>query len=204
MSESSAVPYMTVDEYLNFEEGSKVRHEYVEGQIFAMSGSTEAHNLICVNLLTAVHAHLEGTGCRAFTNDMKVHVKAANSFYYPDIMITCEPFVAKAVSKSAPILIAEVLSPSTKQIDRREKLVAYRKIDSLMEYLLVHQTEMLIEMHRKDANGLWRVSEVRGSDELCLESLPGSIFRIPVPKIYSGLELPHLVEEEEDEYELVT
>jgi len=203
MSESSppSLQNVTVEEYLKLEERSSTRHEFVSGCVFAMAGATDAHNIICGNLFSAVHAHLRGTVCMAYVNDMKLHIKAASSFYYPDIMVTCEPFKAKSVFKVSPVLIVEVLSPSTKQIDRREKLVAYRKLDLLREYVIVHQNRMLIEIHRKQSDGQWQVNELRATDKLTLESLPGGVFCIPVADIYDRIELPRLVEESEDEYE---
>ena len=204
MSETSPKPYLTIDEYLRSEEHSKVRREYVDGHVFAMSGSTDAHNVICVNMVAKLHAHLRGTGCRVYSNDMKVHVKAANSFYYPDIMVTCEPFAAKSVFKFSPVLIVEILSPSTRQIDRREKLVAYRKLESLQEYVVVHQHKALLEVYCKVAGNQWQVKELRRSDELSLQSLPRPPLRFLVDEIYESVDLPLVVEEETEEYELAT
>lgn len=197
MSESAALPYMTEDEYLNFENSSNRRHEYLDGQVFAMTGSTQAHNLICVNLLSRLHAHLQGSRCRCFINDVKVHVKAARSFYYPDLMVTCESFAASSVLVTSPVLIIEVLSPSTQQIDRREKLVAYRKIDSLQEYVLVHQRKMLVEIYRRSTQDNWHLFKLSSSDALLLESMPEKVLSIPVPEIYGGMDLPTLVKEGE-------
>lgn len=203
MSKKVPHPNMTVDEYLRFEESSNCRHEFVEGQVFAMTGSTEAHNVICVNLLTRIHSHLRGTGCRAFINDMKVHVKAANSFYYPDIMVTCEPFQSDSVFKSSPVLLVEVLSKSTRQVDKREKLVAYRKLSTLQEYVIVHQYKMFVELYSKDADGTWQCILLSRSDELVLRSLPGGDLTIPVGDIYETIDIPLIVEEENEEYEFV-
>jgi Uma2 family endonuclease len=201
MSKSLTSSTMTSEEYLEFEANSDVRHEYVDGQVFTMSGATEAHNVICGNLFTRLHSHVRGSGCRAFINDMKVHVKAANSFYYPDIMVTCEVFEAKSVFKASPVLIVEVLSPSTRQIDCREKLVSYRKLDSLREYVLVRQNKMLVEVYCKGAGGKWQVNQFRKSDQLELESLPGGPLTIDVSEIYAEVEPLSLVEEEEGEYQ---
>lgn len=197
----TALSYMTPDEYLSFEQNSKIKHEYVDGQIFAISGATEAHNIICSNILVSLHSRLAGTRCRAFIADMKVHVKASNSFYYPDIMVTCKPLDPKALYKSSPVLIVEVLSPSTKQIDRREKLVAYRKLESLQEYILVHQNKSLIEHYRKDSEGKWSLCELGKHDELCIGSLPGGAYSLKVSEIYGEVAPPFVVREEEAEYE---
>lgn len=201
MTEPSRVPNMTIEEYLELEERSTARHEYVHGQLFAMTGASEAHNVICVNLITRIHPHLRGTGCRAFINDMKVRVEAANSFYYPDIMVTCEPFQSTSVFKTSPALIIEVLSPSTKHIDLREKLVMYRQLASLQEYVVVYQDRVLIEVYRKHADGEWEFGTLRKPDQLCLESLPGKPLQIPVCEVYDELDLPPLVREAEEEYQ---
>jgi Uma2 family endonuclease len=201
MSQPYKVHKLTVEEYLELEERSNVRHEYIDGQIFAMTGATDSHNVICGNLYSLVHAHVRGTGCLAYINDMKVQVKVNRSFYYPDIMVTCEPFQAKSVFKSLPVLIVEVLSPSTRQVDRREKLVAYRKLSSLREYAIVYQDRKQIEIHRKSPDGQWEIETLRGSDELSLQSLNVPL-RIPVSAIYEDVVLSPLVEESEEEYEL--
>ncbi len=200
MSQFSKVPDLTVDEYLAQEERANVRHEYVKGQVFAMTGATEAHNVINGNLYALIHHHLRGSGCRAFMTDMKVRVEIANSFYYPDIMVTCEPFEAKSVYKQLPVLIAEVLSPSTKHIDRREKLVAYRQLSSLRQYLIIHQNRYRIEIYQKDADGQWQVSILGKNDLVFLDSLPSRL-DVPIAAIYDGIILEPFVEEEEEDYE---
>jgi Uma2 family endonuclease len=201
MSEPSKVPYMTVEEYLKHEDFAMVRHEYVRGQIFAMTDATEAHNVICGNLFTRVHAHVRGSGCRAFMNDMKVRVEVSDSFYYPDMMVTCEPFEAKSVYKASPVLIIEALSPSTRQIDRREKLVAYQQLSSLQEYVIVHQSKPLVELYRKQEDGKWTVSMLRTFDKLYLQSLPNKPFSVPVREIYEDLDFSSFVEESTEDYE---
>jgi Uma2 family endonuclease len=195
---------MTVEEYLAFEERSQTRHEYLDGQVFVMTGAKDAHNVINVNLTAKLHSHLQGTGCRVYSSDMKVHVKACNSFYYPDLIVTCEPVVADSVFKTQPRLIIEILSRSTATIDRREKLVNYRKLDSLCEYVLIAQHKMYVELHRKDADGTWSVQKLGRSDELVLESFPNDSLRIGMYEIYEGLDVPSRVEEEEEEYDFTT
>jgi Uma2 family endonuclease len=135
-------------------------------------------------------------------NDMKVRVEAANCFYYPDVMVTCEPLEPRSVYINKPVLIIEVLSQSTAQIDRREKLVAYKKLSSLQEYVIVHQNKQLVEVHRKQSNGRWMVSVLRQSERLNLESIPNKPFSLPVSAIYKGLDLSAFVEESEEEYSI--
>lgn len=193
---------MTVEEYLKFDERGSVRHEYVRGQVFAMSGSTDSHNVISMNLAGALFNHLQGSVCRVYHNDMRLRLEAANCFYYPDIMVSCEPIRAKSVFKQAPRLIVEVLSPSTKSVDRREKLVAYKELESLRQYILVHQDRMRVEVHTRVSNSRWDSITLSRSDELVLEALPDKPLCVSVSKIYQGLDLPSVVEESEEEYEL--
>lgn len=202
MSESENLRYISAGEYLDSEERASTKHEYVRGQVFAMSGASEAHNVICGNLFAKLHELLRGTGCRAFIADMKVRVQAEDSFYYPDIMVSCEPFEAKSVVKHAPRLIVEVTSPSTRQIDRREKLVAYRQLPSLRQYAIVHQNKVFIELYTRISETEWQQLTLTRSDELCLEALPDSALIVPVSSIYEGVNMPSMVEEGEQEYEL--
>lgn len=193
---------MTEEEYLRREGSATIRHEYVEGYVFAMTGATEAHNVICGNIFTFLHGRLSGGPCRAFINDMKVNVKSARAYYYPDIMVTCEPFDAKSVYKSAPVLLVEVLSPSTSAIDRREKLIAYQKLQTLKEYLIVHQDRQQVEIHQRTSERNWECLIVTPGDELLLESLPGGPVSLSFELIYRGYDPPRRVKEIEEDYEL--
>jgi Uma2 family endonuclease len=190
-------------EYLLAEESSTVRHEFVDGYVFAMSGSTDAHNIVSGNIFGFIHGHLRGGPCRAYTNDMKVKIESARSFYYPDVMVTCEQFQAKTVLKTEPVLLVEVLSPSTAAIDRREKLIAYQKIETLKEYLVVHQDRQQVELYRKEADGQWSVIVLTAGDELVLESLPTGPISLPFTTIYEGYNPPSRVKEDELTYDLV-
>lgn len=119
----SPVKLISVDEYLNLEQDAEIRHEYVAGQIYAVAGASEAHNLIVGNILALLRPHLQGSSCRSFVSDMKVKVKTqqADIFYYPDLLVTCDPNDNKKYFKTNPNLIVEVLSDSTKITDRRGK-----------------------------------------------------------------------------------
>ena len=146
---------LDVDDYLRGEQDSSIRHEYVAGQTFAMAGADEAHNRISLNLAFHLRAGTRGTPCAVFINDMKLRVMACDAFYYPDVMLSCEPGDRKALYKADPSLIAEVLAPSTEAIDRREKLIAYRTLPSLCYYLLVAQDRRWVEVYTRHANGGW-------------------------------------------------
>lgn len=200
MRDRSEMRRISEQEYLSAEEGSSVRHEYVDGYVFAMSGATEAHNVICGNVFSFLHAHLLGAPCRAFMNDMKVRIEEAQTFYYPDIMITCEPYDAKSVSKSNPVVLIEVLSPSTAQIDRREKLIAYQKIASLKEYVILHQDRQRFDLYRRTPDGVWESFVFAPGQNLVLESLPGGHVLLPMSTIYQGCDPPGRVKECADSY----
>ena len=104
---------LSVADYLEGELRSQVRHEYVGGRVFAMAGASEAHNLIAGNLYTVLRAHVQNRGCRTFMSDMKVRVEKMQAFYYPDVLVTCDPEDIEQYHKSQPCLMIEVLSPAT-------------------------------------------------------------------------------------------
>ena len=156
----SPLNLLTVEEYLKSEQDGEIRHEYVAGQIFAMAGASEEHNLIVGNIFALLRPHLRGSSCRAFVSDMKVKVKAqkADIFYYPDLLVTCDPNDRERYFKTNPNLIVEVLSDYTETTDKRENRINYQTIDSLQEYVLVSQDEIKVEIYRKDNKGNWTVS----------------------------------------------
>lgn len=177
---------LSVEEYLQREESSEERHEYVSGRIFAMVGSTEAHNAIVVNLTVAIGSQVRGSGCRAFSTDMKLRVEATNSFYYPDVMVSCESYEARAIFKQAPCLLIEVLSPSTADIDRREKLLAYQTIASLHEYAIVYQDERRVELYKRRGNE-WAVTVHTGADSFVLTPAAGLELNLSLDEVYEGV-----------------
>lgn len=201
MSEPKLIKNMSVDEYLEYEEQSQSRHEYVRGQLFAMAGATDAHNIIAGNLHAALHGYLAGSGCKVYIHDMKVRVEEADCFYYPDIMVTCEPFQSRSVFKAMPILIIEVLSKSTRQIDKREKLLAYRELPTLKYYVLVHQNRCRIEFYMRTGSDEWTLTTLQKSDALTLDILPKKPFEMAVSSGYAEVDVPSTVEEDEEEYE---
>jgi Uma2 family endonuclease len=199
MAEQVQIGFMTEEEYLQAEEKSTIRHEYVDGCVFAMSDSADAHNVISGNLFSLLRSHLRGTQCRAYHVAMKVRIESANSYYYPDIMVTGEPFAAESVSKQSPVLLIEVLSPSTASVDTREKLVAYRKISSLRQYVIVHQTQQLVEVYSRNSDMKWEMTTLSGDSTLVLESIPNGPLNVRLSVIYDGYNPPHRVKEEEEE-----
>jgi Uma2 family endonuclease len=169
----SPLNILTVEEYLEAEESSDIRHEYVAGQIFAMAGASEEHNLIVTNIIAILRPHLRGSSCRAFVSDMKVKIKIrnANIFYYPDLIVTCDPEDKERYFKTHPNLIIEVLSSSTATIDKREKRINYQSIDSLKEYVLIYQNQIKVEVYRQDDQGNWSTEVLGKEDKLHLNSV---------------------------------
>ena len=137
MGHAAQKPVFTAAEYLVWEAGQTERHEFVDGEVFAMAGAEDRHVTVAMNMAFALRQHLTGSPCRTYMSDMKLHVAAANQYFYPDVLVTCSPLdQANATVKSEPKLIAEVLSPSTAAYDRGLKFGLYRALPSLQEYVL--------------------------------------------------------------------
>jgi Uma2 family endonuclease len=161
-SEARRQRLITVDEYLTLEAESTVRHEYIGGEIYAFAGANERHNLIVANLVTALRVAARQTECRVYPSDMLLRA-ADDLFYYPDVMTVCDPEDTGTSFKSRPCTVIEVLSPSTSSTDRREKLLAYRRIPSLQSYVIVYQDERRARTYWRDVHGAWWDAEVGGT-----------------------------------------
>jgi len=146
--------YIGVAEYLEREKDSPVRHEYVDGQLYAMAGASDRHNRIALNLASRLNDHLNGGPCEVFMADMKVIVDPV-VYYYPDVVVTCDPPGGDPYVRTQPRLIIEVVSPSTERLDRHEKSFAYRRVPSLQEYILVLQDRMQVELYRRQSGDEW-------------------------------------------------
>ena len=143
-----SLPRLTAAEYLDWENQQEIRHELVDGYLYAMTGASLRHDEISMNLAAALHNHLVGSSCRVYKSDIKVQV--ANNYYYPDIIVRCDDgqSIANEFSLADPKVIIEVLSPSTQRFDRGDKRLAYQQKISLTYYLLVSQDSMLVEHFR--------------------------------------------------------
>ncbi len=180
-------PDLTYAEYLDFEHESQIKHEFVNGQAFAMAEEGENHNLIVGNLVALIHPHLRESGSRLFALAMKLAISTANNAtYYPDVMVVCDRTDSDQYVKQKPCLLVEVLSPSTALLDRREKLFNYQKLESLQEYVLVSQSELKVELYRKDLDGGWLVQSLGAGDSLDLQSID---LAIALSEIYEDVEL---------------
>jgi Uma2 family endonuclease len=179
---------LDLSDYLAFDDGSPLRHEYLGGNVYAMTGGSMRHNRIALNLASALMGQLDGSPCQVFINDMKLHVQAADSVYYPDVLVHCGSGVAgnaKVVTSAA--LIVEVLSDSTEQIDRREKRVAYQRLAGLRAYWVVSQDEQQIEVHQRDAHGTWTLRQCQPGDVLDTAGLTPQ--PLTFTEVYAGTDI---------------
>jgi Uma2 family endonuclease len=178
---------ITVEDYLAGEQASNVRREFIGGAVYAMAGASEEHNTISLSIASALRAHLRGKPCRVFIADLKVRLQIARTdiFYYPDVMVTCDPHDQDRYFKRHPKVLIEVLSESTDHIDRREKFLSYTQIESLEEYVLVAQDQMEVTVFRRAKN--WHPEVLRQPDQpLCLASLD---FSLPLRDVYEGVKV---------------
>ena len=166
-------PVLSHREYLEGEQRSVIRHEYLAGQVFAMAGAGENHHRISLNIAFHLRTATRGKLCGVFISDMKLRVEQNDAYYYPDVMLTCDPADSESLYKRSPCLVVEVLSPSTEAIDRREKLIAYRNLPSLRYYLLVAQEKRQVECYMRDAENRWRltVCDNEGTLEIVCDDL---------------------------------
>lgn len=158
---------LTPEEYLEFERKSEERHEYFDGEIFAMSGAKRNHNKITTNISGLVWQHLKGKNYESYSSDMRVFVPETGLYTYPDLVVVCgEPKFKDNVFDTLlnPVLLVEVLSESTESYDRGKKFQHYRSIETLREYVLVAQDEARIEKYIKTGDGFWLLSEAVGID----------------------------------------
>ena len=158
MSAAAEKLHLSEADYLEWESRAKDKHEYIAGEIFAMAGASERHNRIALNIAFHLRLATRGHSCRAFMSDMKLRVATHRSYYYPDVMLVCDDSDQHPIYKTAPCFIAEVLSPSTANIDQREKWLHYRDIPSLRYYLLVDADHL-------NARLLTRVSQDRWTEQ---------------------------------------
>ena len=186
MTPAQSHALVSVEDYLQAEEHSTVRHEYLGGVLHAMSGGRNVHNLVASNLLAALWSRLGDGPCLAYNSNTKVRIRAAHHtrFYYPDVSVVCKPNPPDHLYQDHPVLVAEVLSDSSRRVDSGEKLEAYCTIPSLETYLMVEPETPLIVVFRRTENGFER-SVLEGAG-LCL-SLPHLEIEVPGSEIYRGV-----------------
>lgn len=153
MSLPAPQPFFDAQAYLAWEAEQSTKHEYHDGEVFAMAGASDAHVTVAGNVYMALRNHLRGSPCSVFISDMKLRVEEDNAFFYPDVFVTCaESDRGQSHSKSAPVLVVEVLSPATSAYDRGAKFAAYRKLPTLREYALIDPERLSLDLFRRDGD----------------------------------------------------
>lgn len=191
MGERALDPHLTIEEYLAFEAGAEIRHEYHQGEIFAMAGGTLNHSILGTNMLTELNLLGRRNGCTTFNGDMRIRIDSQNRFLYPEASVVCGPVETSnfdADSIINPILIVEVLSESTEAYDRGEKFFLYRELTSLQEYVLISQDKAMVEVFLRKGEGIWEMRPYTGLDgEVALSSLNAQILMSDVYRNVEGL-----------------
>jgi Uma2 family endonuclease len=179
------LPAITVDQYLELERFSEIRHEFIDGLVYAMAGESPDRSTICFNLATMIGSQIWDRPCRGFSPNMKVRAGNGGLYAYPDLMIVCGEATFQDEQGHVllnPTVIFEVLSPSTEKYDRGEKFRRYRmEIESLKDYVLVSQDQLRIEHHHRQSDGTWTLAEVRGPESaLSLTSIESKLSLVDV------------------------
>src|SRR6185437_6841495 len=174
--------FMTWEEYLAFEGQSAYRHEYINGSVYSLSSESLAHNRIAQALLVKIKPHLHGSPYQPYFLQIKLEIRVGSDeiMYYPDVMISCQPQDPQNQVVRNPKLVVEILSKSTRHIDRREKAVTYQRVDAIEEYVLVEQDRPRIIVHRR-AEG-WR--PMLYADTAALVEFRSIGLSIPLAEIY--------------------
>lgn len=167
--------FYSIEEYLQMENEAVEKHEYYQGEIFAMSGAGNRHNIISINIIASLFNSLKGKSCQPFGSDMRIHIPQNTLFTYTDISIICGDIVNADEDENTainPTVIFEILSPSTRNYDRGMKFMLYRAIPTLKEYILVEAETVHVEQFAINKEGLWQLKEFSSQeDQLTLESL---------------------------------
>ena len=178
-------PRFTPEEYFEWEELQEIRHEYFDGEVYAMTGGTLNHSEIAVNFGSLLKAHLRGGRCRLLNGDARVNIYNSNKYVYPDLSVTCnEQDRHKTKFISHPCLVAEVLSPDTEAYDRGDKFALYRLEPSLQDYVLVSADKVAIDIYTKDERGKWDIINYRSGDLVELASIN---LTFPIEQIYEDI-----------------
>jgi Uma2 family endonuclease len=172
----------SVEDYLEGERSSEIRHEYVGGYVYAMAGASDDHNRIAANICAALLERLRGKRCEPFMADMKLKIPGSQAFYYPDVLVVCDPADNAKYFREHPTVIFEVLSPDTERTDQREKQLAYALIPSVKVYVIVSQDKRELMVLRRSRTGPWAAEIVKGKSSLL--KLPEIKAEIPIARIY--------------------
>jgi Uma2 family endonuclease len=190
MSAVAVDTFITPEEYLAAERRAKVKSEYIYGEVFAMSGASRAHNLITVDITTELNIQLRRQGCEIYSGDMRVRTSSTGSYFYPDAVVVCDkPRFEDNVFDTLlnPILVVEVLSPSTEVYDKGEKFAHYQELASLREYLLVSQDRIHVE-HFRLIETQWTGKALHTPEDVLL--LNSIECKLPLRDIYTRVTFP--------------
>lgn len=160
--------FYSIAEYLQMENEAVEKHEYYKGEIFAMSGAGNRHNIISINIIVSLANSLKGKSCQPFGSDMRIHIPENTLFTYPDISVICGDIINPDEDENSatnPTVIFEILSPSTRNYDRGVKFMLYRAIPTLKEYILVEAESIHVEQFAINKEGLWQLKEFSSQDD---------------------------------------
>ena len=176
---------LTPEEYFIWEEQQLLRHEYLKGEVYAMSGGTQNHGRIASNLIFILKGHLRGSGCQVGNSDCRVNIFETKDYVYPDVSVTCDERDRTAIQAiQYPCLIIEVLSASTANYDRGDKFRMYRRNPSLQDYVLVDVEKIAIDLYRKNDRGNWEIFNYQSGDNIDLQSIG---LNFPIESVYEDI-----------------
>ncbi len=178
---------MSPQEYWEWEERQEIKYEYINGEVFSMTGEIIPHTTIALNLASALKSHLRGGSCRAFMADAKVGISENGPFHYPDVVVSCDERDKQAIKfLQYPCLIVEVLSPSTAAYDRGEKFTHYRRIKTLREYVIIDAEKIGLDCFRLNDRGFWELHPYEQGNEVNLTSVD---FHFSISLVYEDVQL---------------
>ncbi|MDB5322441.1 MAG: hypothetical protein JWN40_4072 [Phycisphaerales bacterium] len=188
-------PRYTIEEYIRLESVAQEKHEFHDAEILAMPGGSPEHSLIIVNTSSAIHTRLRGKPCRTYESNLRIRIPSARRYVYADGSIFCAPleYDSEDTSRQSvtnPRMIIEVLSPTTEAYDRGEIFSYYRRLDSLVEYVLISQSEALVETYVRREAGAWLLTPFTGLESVA--KLRGVEIDLPLAEIFAGVEYPPL------------
>lgn len=179
---------MTAEEFLAWEITQVDRHEFVNGEVFAMAGGDDRHARVSLNVASALNASLRGSKCRVYGSDMRLNVASHSSYFYPDVMVTCSAADhASRLAKHEPTLIVEVLSPSTAAYDRGDKFAHYRQIPSLQEIVLIDVESRRCDVYRRQGEGLWLLHPFEAGESVTFASVE---LRLSAEDLFADVDPP--------------
>lgn len=189
MGDAAQSPWIDYDAYLALERSTDVRHEWLDGVVYALPVGSLAHAALAIAMGAELRTLALPRGCRVFSSDAKLRIPATGLSTYPDLSVVCGPIVVDPVDANAminPVVLVEVLSDGTESFDRGEKFAHYRRIPTLRDYVMVSQHKALIEVYSRDGDDLWTLREAGAGQSVALVALPGVV---EIDRVYDGVEL---------------